>query len=161
MNECINGVLGHGVLCIYRLNWGKRTFSGWWDEWDDTALQTHDLKFDPSGLRLSTLLYVYGGSPQYVLLNMSERGRHFCFFYPSQFFCKIFHLTYDIRVEHFQANTKHLYNICTTPAQRLRRWSNVVQMLYKWLCLLGYWGTLQYTEVHTTVTAYLESKQLL
>ena len=29
------------------------------------------------------------------------------------------------------ANTKHLYNICTTSAQRRRRWSNIVQMLYK------------------------------
>ena len=35
------------------------------------------------------------------------------------------------------ANTKHLYNICTTSAQRLRRWTNIVQMLYKCLCLLG------------------------
>ena len=30
-----------------------------------------------------------------------------------------------------RANTKHLYNISTTSAQRLRRWSNLVQMLYK------------------------------
>ena len=29
------------------------------------------------------------------------------------------------------ANTKHLHNICTTSAQRLRRWSHIVQMLYK------------------------------
>ena len=29
------------------------------------------------------------------------------------------------------ANTRHLYNICTTSAQRLRCWSNIVQMLYK------------------------------
>ena len=29
------------------------------------------------------------------------------------------------------ANTKHLYNICTTLSQRLWRWSNIVQMLYK------------------------------
>ena len=29
------------------------------------------------------------------------------------------------------ANTKHLYNIYTTPAQRLRRWSNIVQMVYR------------------------------
>ena len=28
---------------------------------------------------------------------------------------------------------KHLYNICTTSAQRLRRWSNIVQFF-----LLGY-----------------------
>ena len=26
---------------------------------------------------------------------------------------------------------KHLYNIWATPAQRLRRWSSIVQMLYK------------------------------
>ena len=32
---------------------------------------------------------------------------------------------------HLQANTKHLYNIHTTSAQRLRRWSNIVKMLYK------------------------------
>ena len=30
-----------------------------------------------------------------------------------------------------QANTKHKYNICTTSAQRLRRWADVVQMSYK------------------------------
>ena len=29
------------------------------------------------------------------------------------------------------ADTKHVYNICTTSAQRLRRWADVVQMLYK------------------------------
>ena len=35
-------------------------------------------------------------------------------------------------------NTKHLYNICTTPAQRRRRWAGVVQMLYKCLVFAGY-----------------------
>ena len=34
-------------LCTYRLNWGRRTSWGWWDEWDDTALQTQDSKFEP------------------------------------------------------------------------------------------------------------------
>ena len=38
------------------------------------------------------------------------------------------------------ANTKHLYKICTMSAQRLRRWSNIVQMLYK--CFVFYWGDL-------------------
>ena len=28
-------------------------------------------------------------------------------------------------------NTKHLYNICAMLVQRLRRWSNIAQMLYK------------------------------
>ena len=34
-------------LCTYRLNWARRTSWGWWDERDDTALQTHDSKFEP------------------------------------------------------------------------------------------------------------------
>ena len=36
------------------------------------------------------------------------------------------------------ANTKHLYNICTTSAQRLRRWSNIIQMLYKCFVFTGH-----------------------
>ena len=35
------------------------------------------------------------------------------------------------------ANTKHLYNICTTLVQRLRRWSNIVHMLYKCFVVTG------------------------
>ena len=27
-------------LCTYRLNWTRRTTWGWWDDWDDTVLQT-------------------------------------------------------------------------------------------------------------------------
>ena len=34
-------------LCTYRLNWAGRTSWGWWDDWDDTVLQTQDLKFEP------------------------------------------------------------------------------------------------------------------
>ena len=34
-------------LCTYRLNWARRTSWGWWDEWDDTVLQTQDSKFKP------------------------------------------------------------------------------------------------------------------
>ena len=34
-------------LCIYRLNWARRTSWGWWDDWDDTVLQTQDSKFEP------------------------------------------------------------------------------------------------------------------
>ena len=32
-------------LCPYRLNWARRTSWGWWDDWDDTVLQTQDSKF--------------------------------------------------------------------------------------------------------------------
>ena len=31
-------------LCTYRLNWARRTSWGWWDDWDDTVLQTQDSK---------------------------------------------------------------------------------------------------------------------
>ena len=34
-------------LCTYRLNWARGTSWGWWDEWDDTVLQTQDSKFEP------------------------------------------------------------------------------------------------------------------
>ena len=34
-------------LCTYRLNWARKTSWGWWDDWDDTALQTQDAKFEP------------------------------------------------------------------------------------------------------------------
>ena len=35
------------------------------------------------------------------------------------------------------ANTKHLYNICTTSGQRLRRWPNIVQILDKCFVFAG------------------------
>ena len=34
-------------LCTYRLNWAGRASWGWWDDWDDTVLQTQDSKFEP------------------------------------------------------------------------------------------------------------------
>ena len=34
-------------LCTYRLNWTRRTSWGWWDDWDDTVVQTQDSKFEP------------------------------------------------------------------------------------------------------------------
>ena len=33
-------------LCTYRLNWARKTSWGWWDDWDDTVLQTQDSKFE-------------------------------------------------------------------------------------------------------------------
>ena len=34
-------------LCTYRLNRARRTSWGWWDDWDDTVLQTQDSRFEP------------------------------------------------------------------------------------------------------------------
>ena len=33
-------------LCTYRLNLASKTSWGWWDEWDDTVLQTQDSNFE-------------------------------------------------------------------------------------------------------------------
>ena len=50
-----------------------------------------------------------------------------------------FNVLYFMCIQHgFPANTKHLYNICTTSAQRLRRWSNIVQMVYKCFVFAGF-----------------------
>ena len=40
------GLLAIFVHIIYMLNFAKRTFWGWWDKWDDTALQTQDSKVE-------------------------------------------------------------------------------------------------------------------
>ena len=49
------------------------------------------------------------------------------------------------------ASTKHLYNVCTMSAQRLRRLSNIVQnddAIQMFLCPLG-WQTAQIYFFHT------------
>ena len=49
-NQQINKINESGFrppLCTYRLNWARRTSWGWWDDWDDTVLQTQDSKFEP------------------------------------------------------------------------------------------------------------------
>ena len=71
-------------LCRYRQNWARRTSWGWWDDWDDTVLQTQDSKFEPwrseaehatsRSRRLSTILTFTRGW-----------GRHiFCFFQTAE-----------------------------------------------------------------------------
>ena len=35
------------LLSTCRLNWTRRTSWGWWDEWDDAAIQTQDSIFEP------------------------------------------------------------------------------------------------------------------
>ena len=47
----------------------------------------------------------------------------------------------------FPENTKHLYSICTTSAPRLRRWSNIVQMLHKYFVFVG----LRFVQSHREV----------
>ena len=55
----------------------------------------------------------------------------------------------------YPANKKHLYNICTTTDQRLGRWSNIVQMLYKCFVFAGLrpWANIKTTLVQCIVMA--------
>ena len=73
-------------LCTYRLNWAKRTSWGWWDDWDDTVLQTQDSKFEPwrseaehatsRSRRLPTILtFTRGwGRNNFCLFKIAETG---------------------------------------------------------------------------------------
>ena len=97
----------------------------------------------PSGLRPSVLLYGYGSS-QYVIV-MVERGRSTLFLWPEYesgrlnqhplHFWTLFLLYILIMYKDIPANTKHLYNIYTTSAQRLRRWSNIDAVI-KMFCVI-------------------------
>ena len=73
------------LLCAYnRLNWAMRTSWGWWDEWNDTALQTQYSKLELSrseaehatsqSQRLSTILSVHEWMGK----------KHFCFFQTAE-----------------------------------------------------------------------------
>ena len=69
--ECLAGYLrAH----IYRLNWGKRTS---WDGWDDTALRTHDSKFEPWRSEGEYATSRHGGSPEYWFFYGWGVKKHF------------------------------------------------------------------------------------
>ena len=68
-------------LCTYRLNWARRTSWGWWDDWDDTVLQTQDF-------REIRALAVWGRA-RYLSVTEAPHNtdfhkwmgkKHFCFF---------------------------------------------------------------------------------
>ena len=64
----MNGALGH--LCVsYRLNWARRTSWGWWDKWDDTALQTQNSKFELWRSEAEHLPLSHRGSPHYCFFE--------------------------------------------------------------------------------------------
>ena len=66
-------------LFTYRLNWARPTSWGWWYGWGDTALQTHDSKLSPVGLRPSTLSLCHVGCSQYSIFTI-EQGGNILFF---------------------------------------------------------------------------------
>ena len=71
-------------LCTYRLNWARRTSWGWWDDWDDTVLQTQDSKSKPwrpeaehatsRSRRLPTILTFTRGWNIFCFFQTAETG---------------------------------------------------------------------------------------
>ena len=57
-------------LCTYRLNWARGTSWRWWDDWDDTVLQTQDSKFEPWRSEAEHATSRSRGSPQYWLSHV-------------------------------------------------------------------------------------------
>ena len=71
-------------LCTYRLNWARRTSWGWWDDWDDTVLQTQDSK---SEARRSEVEYATSRSQRLSTILIFTRGWRrniFCFFQTAE-----------------------------------------------------------------------------
>ena len=64
-------------LCTYSLNWATRTSSCWWYEWDGTALETQDSKFEPWQSEVE-LVTSRSRSPQCWRFT-SEQGRNILF----------------------------------------------------------------------------------
>ena len=72
-------------LCTYRLNWARRTSWGWWDDCDDTVLQTQDSKFEPwrseaehatsRSRRLPTILTFTRGWGRNIFVSFKRRDR--------------------------------------------------------------------------------------
>ena len=70
------------LLFTCRLNWARRTSWGWWDEWDDTALQTQDSKFKP--WRSEAEHATYRSRRLQTILSFTSRwGRNICISFKS------------------------------------------------------------------------------
>ena len=67
-------------LCTYRLNWARRTSWGWWDDWDDTVLQTQDSKFDWGRARYLSVTQ----APHNTNFHTWMGKKHFCFFQTAE-----------------------------------------------------------------------------
>ena len=67
-------------LCTYRLYWARRTSWGWWDDWDDTVLQTQNSKFEPWRSEAEHATSRSGRLPKILTCDTWMGKKHFCFF---------------------------------------------------------------------------------
>ena len=134
MNE-LNGGLW-SLLGTYRLKWFRRTSWGF-------AIRTLVIS-NSAGYYLNHSSHNYVGGKETLCLFKTSipRSGHSLISSGAAGGSAVHH-AYVVKAAvgkraHYPANKKHLYNICTTAAQRLRRWSNIVQMFYKYFVFTGY-----------------------
>ena len=72
------------LLCTYRLNWARRTSWGWWDDWDDTVLQTQDSKFEPWRSEAEHATSRSRRLPTILTFTRGWRRNIFCFFQTAE-----------------------------------------------------------------------------
>ena len=71
-------------LCTYRLNWARRTSWGWWDDWDDTVLQTQDSKFAPWRSEAEHATSRSRRLPTILTFTRGWGRNNFCFFQTAE-----------------------------------------------------------------------------
>ena len=71
-------------LCTYRLNWTRRTSWGWWEDWDDTVLQTQDSKFEPWRSEVEHATSRSRRRPSILTFTRGWRINSFCFFQTAE-----------------------------------------------------------------------------
>ena len=71
-------------LCTYRLNWARRTSWGWWDDWDDTVLQTRDSKFEPWRSEAEHATSRSRRLPTILTFTRGWGRNNFCFFQTAE-----------------------------------------------------------------------------
>ena len=67
-------------LCTYRLNWARRASWGWWDDLDDTVLQTQDSKLEPWRSEAEHATSRSRRLPTILTFTRGWRRNIFCFF---------------------------------------------------------------------------------
>ena len=71
-------------LCTYRLNWARRTSWGWWDDRDDTVLQTQYSKFEPWRSEAEHATSRSRGLPTILTFTRGWGRNFFCFFQTAE-----------------------------------------------------------------------------
>ena len=104
-------------LCTYRLNWARRTSRGWWDEWDDTVIQTQDSKFEPCRSEAEHATSRSRRLPTILTFPRGWGRNIFCFFQTAE----TGNRTPNSGVKGSDAN-----HHTRTPAQNLVQFTNVI-----------------------------------